>query len=282
MLVYLGHPAAVTRFVPKMKKAQTQEELLFYGMALRVARTGWTREFQQEYLRQMNRAEESVGRGDFVGGGHYQIYVQRLRKDFVASLDDKVRQDMDALIHAKITSAVPTGSPTPRKFVKNWTVAELLQDATNLPAGRSFDVGKDMFQVASCVQCHRFGKVGGILGPDITAAARRYSPQVLLREIIEPAVQVSDQFRTHAIVTASGKVFQGRILDRNERQLTVAVDPRSPASVIQVDMTDVDEILPSKASMMPLGILNTLSRSEILDLLAYIQSGGDPRHPVFK
>jgi len=32
----------------------------------------------------------------------------------------------------------------------------------------------------------------------------------------------------------------------------------------------------------PLGILNTLTRSEILDLLAYIQSGGDPDHAIFK
>ena len=103
-----------------------------------------------------------------------------------------------------------------------------------------------------------------------------------MREIIEPAVQVSDQFKTHAIITTSGKVYQGRILDRNDRQLTVAVDPRAPASVIQIDVADVDEILPSKASMMPLGILNTLTRSEILDLLAYIQSGGDPEHAVFK
>ena len=34
MLVYLGHPTAVTHFVPKMKTAKTQEELLFYGMVL--------------------------------------------------------------------------------------------------------------------------------------------------------------------------------------------------------------------------------------------------------
>ena len=33
---------------------------------------------------------------------------------------------------------------------------------------------------------------------------------------------------------------------------------------------------------MPLGLLNTLTREEILDLLAYIQSGGDPEHVLFK
>jgi hypothetical protein len=33
--------------------------------------------------------------------------------------------------------------------------------------------------------------------------------------------------------------------------------------------------------MMPQGLLVTLDREEILDLLAYVAAGGDPRHPAF-
>ena len=282
MLVYLGHPAAVTYFIPKMEQAKTQEDVLFYGMVLRVAREGWSQDTRKRYLQRMNFAEQAVGQGDFVGGGHYQIYVQRLRADFVAALPAESQKELDALINAKLLSAVPTGSPTPRKFIKNWQVADLLADANQLPKGRSFAAGKNMFQVASCVGCHRFGKVGGILGPDITGAARRYSSAVLLREIIEPSVQVSDQFKTHAVLTVSGKVYQGRILDRNEKSVTIAIDPKSPASVLEIKTSDIEEVLPSKTSMMPLGLLNTLTREQILDLLAYIQSGGDPEHPLFK
>ena len=139
-----------------------------------------------------------------------------------------------------------------------------------------------MFTTATCIQCHRFGNIGGILGPDITGAARRYSPPVLLREIVEPSVQVSDQFRTHTIITLGGKIYQGRILDQNDEQLTVAIDPKAPSAVIQIKADNIDEILPSKTSMMPLGLLNTLTREEILDLLAYIQSGGDPEHALFE
>ena len=117
---------------------------------------------------------------------------------------------------------------------------------------------------------------------DITGAARRYSPPVLLREIIDPSVQVSDQFKTHSIITLQGKIYQGRILDQNDKQLTVAIDPKAPSAVIELQADDIDEILPSKTSMMPLGLLNTLTREEILDLLAYIQSGGNPDHELFK
>ena len=33
---------------------------------------------------------------------------------------------------------------------------------------------------------------------------------------------------------------------------------------------------------MPKGLLDKLTREEILDLLAYIAAGGDPEHAVFK
>ena len=282
MLVYLNKPNAVSAYVPLLQAAKTQEDLLFYGMTLRVAAEGWTNQSHKTYLSRMNDAEQAAALGDFIGGGHYQIYVQRMREDFVTGLNEGQQLALDELINAEIQSAVPTGSPTPRKFIKNWKIDDLLTDVTNLPSGRSFDVGKRMFTTATCIQCHRFGNIGGILGPDITGAARRYSPPVLLREIIDPSVQVSDQFKTHSIITLQGKIYQGRILDQNDKQLTVAIDPKAPSAVIELQADDIDEILPSKTSMMPLGLLNTLTREEILDLLAYIQSGGNPDHELFK
>ena len=33
---------------------------------------------------------------------------------------------------------------------------------------------------------------------------------------------------------------------------------------------------------MPEGLLNTMTREEILDLIAYIISGANPEHPAFR
>ena len=33
---------------------------------------------------------------------------------------------------------------------------------------------------------------------------------------------------------------------------------------------------------MPVGLLSTLTREEILDLLAYVEAGGDPKRPAFQ
>ena len=55
-----------------------------------------------------------------------------MREDFVTGLNEGQQLALDELINAEIQSAVPTGSPTPRKFIKNWKIDDLLTDVTNL------------------------------------------------------------------------------------------------------------------------------------------------------
>ena len=282
VLVYLGSPNIIEPSLSVMAAADTQESVLGYGMSLRVAKAGWSAKSRTSYFSLLNKAESAAGLGDYVGGGHLQIYVQQMRTDASKFLSDADRKSLDAILNSKLASAVPTGSPTPRKFIRNWQEADLLPELDRVGSNRSFEIGKRMFRVASCVQCHRFNNIGGILGPDITAAAKRYSRAVMIREILDPSKQISDQFRTHAIRTIEGQTFEGRILNSTDDSLTVALDPRSPQSVVEIATDDVDEMKPSKVSLMPKDLLNTLSKEEILDLLAYIESGGDPKHKNFQ
>ena len=54
-----------------------------------------------------------------------------------------------------------------------------------------------------------------------------------------------------------------------------------PGNLTSVSRDEIEETLVSKVSMMPSGLINTLNRDELLDLVAYLQSGGDPDSPVF-
>jgi putative heme-binding domain-containing protein len=138
-----------------------------------------------------------------------------------------------------------------------------------------------MFAVANCLRCHRFGNSGGIFGPDITRASQRYSRQVMLRELITPSKQVSDQYQAHQVLTAEGRVYTGRILNDDGKTITLATDPLQPAHVVEIPKDQIEEMSPSETSLMPAGLLNTLTKEDILDLLAYIESGGDPKHAAF-
>jgi hypothetical protein len=49
-----------------------------------------------------------------------------------------------------------------------------------------------------------------------------------------------------------------------------------------VDRRKIEEMKPSPVSMMPEGLLNTLNRDEVLDLVAYLLSRGDRTSPMFR
>ena len=50
---------------------------------------------------------------------------------------------------------------------------------------------------------------------------------------------------------------------------------------MNVDRTKVKSIEPATVSPMPTGLLNLLEQDEILDLVAYILSGGDESNGMF-
>ena len=53
-------------------------------------------------------------------------------------------------------------------------------------------------------------------------------------------------------------------------------------TTVEVKKTDIKDQRPDKVSMMPEGLLSVLKKEEVLDLLAYLLSRGDPNHPMFK
>jgi hypothetical protein len=57
---------------------------------------------------------------------------------------------------------------------------------------------------------------------------------------------------------------------------------QNPGSTVRVDRKNIESMKPSKVSMMPTGLLDTLKEDEVLDLMAYMLSRGDRNHAMFK
>ena len=53
-------------------------------------------------------------------------------------------------------------------------------------------------------------------------------------------------------------------------------------NALEIRKSEIEDRFASKISLMPLGLLNTLTAEDILDLLAYIESAGDAQHPAFQ
>jgi hypothetical protein len=62
----------------------------------------------------------------------------------------------------------------------------------------------------------------------------------------------------------------------------VLVNPLAKEKPVVLKVSDIDERKKSPTSIMPKGLLDKLTREEILDLVAYVFAGGDPKHKVFQ
>lgn len=119
-------------------------------------------------------------------------------------------------------------------------------------------------------------------GPDLTLAGGRYSPHDLLDQIINPSKEINEQFVPSVLTKNNGETVVGVVVNLQGDFVAINEDPGDPNQRVQVDRKEVKSIEPSKVSTMPPMLLARMSQHEILDLVAYILSGGDVASAMFR
>ncbi len=275
LLIYLEAPGIVERAMEQLKAALTQEEQLFYAFLLRNAQGGWTPDLRQEYFSWLNLAENK-----YRGGNSFAKFIQQIRADAVEKLDDEQRETLEDVLAGDQTIPV-VDVQTTRQFIHNWQMSDLLPLLDEVSEGRSFEQGKLAYHAAQCQKCHRFANEGGSTGPDLTGAGNRFSPRDLLESILSPSRVISDQYKGSVVVTKDGNVWTGRVINHDEDKLVLRTDPYT-THVTEVAASNVESVQPSTISEMPEGLVNVLTTEEILDLIAYVRSGGKPDDAAFQ
>ena len=171
---------------------------------------------------------------------------------------------------------------TTRKVVEYWEFDQLKDGAATANKGRSYEIGKEMFTVASCIKCHAFGSSETTIGPDLKGMAEKYDASAVLEHILDPSIEVAEEYQTVVIETHKGKEYYGQITDQNDKTVTVLDNPLTPETAITVKRSDIKVIDPIAISPMPTDLLITLNKTEIWDLVAYVLSGDDEKHAAFK
>jgi putative heme-binding domain-containing protein len=132
-----------------------------------------------------------------------------------------------------------------------------------------------------CATCHRFNGEGGSIGPDLTGAGNRYTQRDLLENIIDPSKVISDQYDSHEITLKDKSIVLGRIVVEENEKVFVVTNPFAPNEQTALNSSDIAKKEVRKVSMMPPGLINTLNENELLDLVAYMFSGGNPKDKAF-
>ncbi len=139
-------------------------------------------------------------------------------------------------------------------------------------AGGNALKGDAIFQ-RSCGSCHKlFGK-GGNIGPELTGS-NRANLDYLLFNVLNPSGEIQDDYKLVVITTRDGRTYSGNITSENERQLTMRIVGQD-AIVLTKSAIQSREV--TAVSLMPVGLFDTLTDTEVTDLVKYLRTKESPK-----
>ena len=168
---------------------------------------------------------------------------------------------------------------------KEWKLDDLATAVAELDKGhgRSFANGKQMFTVAACISCHKVDGKGNEFGADLTKIdPKQASAGEILKDILDPSFRINEKYQTWVVGTTAGKVITGLVIEETGDLVKVIENPLVKAEPVVLKKAEIADRQKSPNSIMPKGLLDKLTREEVLDLIAYIAAKGDPKHKFFQ
>lgn len=162
-----------------------------------------------------------------------------------------------------------------------WTFDQLAADISALQ-NPSFKQGQQLYKQTQCAACHRINGDGNEFGPDLAQLNTQWDRSRILKHILEPSLEIHKDFQTQIFELKNGRTMRGLIVAIGPRFIKVIQDPLKSSQTTRIQLDAIQSRQPSKTSFMPSGLLNFLSRREIIHLIAYVDSRGNDRHPLYR
>ena len=147
------------------------------------------------------------------------------------------------------------------------TVVDGFQDVLSL-SGDAVS-GREVF-VKTCSACHKVGDFGHQVAPDLASVKNKSSADLLIA-ILDPNREGQPNYNTYTIVTRDGRNYSGIVATETANSITLR---RAEAKEDVVLRSNIDEMVASGISLMPVGLEKELSRQQIADVIAFVKSIG--------
>ncbi len=127
--------------------------------------------------------------------------------------------------------------------------------------------GKKLY-MESCGRCHVLFDQGGLVGPNLTGY-QRDQLSTLLMNVVAPNLEIREGFQAMVALTGDGKLVTGFIERESPDQLIMrSIDGQTHT----LDRDDIESLKPQPSSLMPEGLLDSLTTEQLCDLFAYLRS----------
>jgi hypothetical protein len=278
LLIRLGSKQVLAKTLPMLRDATASEDLIFYPMHLRYLKEGWSLESKRIVFEALNRAEKHNG------ASTYFKSISDTRSELAAALSTEEMSKLAEVVHPPKPAALSPHAMPGHTF-RVWKLEDLEPRLAEVGKGRSFEKGKAAAIASQCVFCHTMSTdrslPAGLFGPELVQVSARFGRRDLLDHILNPSKIVDEKFRFVTIKRADGSTVMGNLESEDDERVVLKPNPLSPETV-EVGKSLIKERSVSETSPMPVGLLNALKAEQILDLLAFIEAGGDAKKPNFQ
>lgn len=134
--------------------------------------------------------------------------------------------------------------------------------------------GMQAFVKARCNQCHVVAGHGVNLGPDLAESVKKLQGTKLLAQILDPSSEINEKYQTTQFVLTDGRVVSGVVVKDEPAEVEVMTNLLTPMALTRLRKAEIDQRVASKISPMPQGLVNVLTKQEIVDLVSFLEAGG--------
>ena len=124
--------------------------------------------------------------------------------------------------------------------------------------------GEELYRQLRCAACHQGDTA---LGPALSGVSKRFSRDDLFRAIYDPSRDIPDRYRSLTILTHDGEVLTGiPVYDSVDGVILATVSGES----VRVKKEDIQQRRPAEQSLMPTGLIDTLTPQQLADLQEFM------------
>lgn len=125
--------------------------------------------------------------------------------------------------------------------------------------------GEKIFST-TCAACHKHGKTGAEIGPDLTTIHKKFDKAGLLDAIVNPSASMVFGYESYTIVTQKGETYFGFLMSDGAN--VVLKDAAGQQHTIKANQIKSREKMPS--SLMPEPTALGLNEQDLADLTGYL------------
>ncbi|MCB1209386.1 MAG: c-type cytochrome, partial [Verrucomicrobiales bacterium] len=131
--------------------------------------------------------------------------------------------------------------------------------------------GKKVYEQAGCIACHTPGAANAKIGPDLSAISRGLPIDMIITEVVWPALNIKEGYEAVTITMKDGSVVSG--FKQTETAEAIAVRDLATGAVRSIKRADTKEIKLG-GTVMPDGLTATMNEQQLAHLVRYLSELG--------